>query len=136
MRRSSFLLRLLPGLLVSLAALRPVSADIFDVVYGTAFVTPYNLYSIDQSTGVPTTLYANYPPNNAGSAAMAERASDGMVFYIAGTAGNDRVYRWNPATPGGASHMQGNRPGCAARASGTGSAFKNCWITALMHRKM
>ncbi len=30
---------------------------------------------------------------------MAQRANDGMIFYITGTAGNDRVYRWNPATP-------------------------------------
>lgn len=56
-----------------------------------------NLYRIDPSNASGTLLYTTYPDTN--SFASAQRASDGMIFYIAGSAGNDKVYRYDPATP-------------------------------------
>ena len=71
-------------------------AGFTDIVYAPGFSTN-NLIKIDQTTGVGTTLYTNYA--GGASAAMAQRASDGLIFFIAGTAGNDSVYSWNPASP-------------------------------------
>ncbi len=98
-RLATFFYRGALALILGWSAVAPVSAGIYDLVYATTFAAPYNINTLDQTTGAPSTIYAGYPPGTAGSAAMAQRANDGMLFYITGTAGNDRVYRWNPATP-------------------------------------
>ena len=89
---------ILRALLVMLALAMSARADIFDILYGTGYPpSALNLRRLDQDTAVGTNVYVGYPNND--SAAIAQRPSDGMIFYIAGTSGNDRVYRWNPATP-------------------------------------
>ena len=98
-RLTSRVLRSALALLLVFSVAGQASAGIFDLVYGTTFAAPYNITTIDQGNGTATTVFAGYPPGASGSAAMAQRANDGMLFYITGTAGNDRVYRWNPATP-------------------------------------
>ena len=75
-------------------------AGITDNVYAVGFSTN-SIYQVNLANGTATAIYTGYPiaPAAGNSAALAQRASDGMLFYIAGTAGNDAVYRWNPATP-------------------------------------
>ena len=54
------------------------------------------IYHINAGTGVVTTLFTNYPGGS--SATLAQRPSDGMIFYAINAA-NGQVYRYNPATP-------------------------------------
>lgn len=90
-------LLLILALLAALLALpRTARSGFTDTVYATGFTTA-NLLKVDPSTGVVTVVYTTNP--GGASAAMAQRASDGMIYYIAGTNGNDSVYSWNPATP-------------------------------------
>ena len=85
------------GLTVSLDG---AGAGITDNVYAIGNGTN-SIYQVNLSDGSVTSVYTNYPiaPAAQNSAAQALRASDGMMFYIAGTSGNGAVYRWNPATP-------------------------------------
>ena len=58
------------------------------------------LYRINPTTAATTAVYTGAPFPTAGFvAALAERLTDGMLFFIVGSAGNDQVYRWDPATP-------------------------------------
>lgn len=76
------------------------------VVYQAAFAstdayeirgTPdLNIYQLNLTTNVLTTVYTGYPGGS--SATLAQRPSDGMLFYAI-NATNGQVYRFNPATP-------------------------------------
>ena len=76
------------------------------VIYQAAFAstdayeirgTPdLNIYQLNLTTNVLTTVYTGYPGGS--SATLAQRPSDGMLFYAINAA-NGQVYRFNPATP-------------------------------------
>jgi uncharacterized repeat protein (TIGR01451 family) len=91
---------LLVGVLGLTVALDGAGAGITDNVYAIGNGTN-SIYQVNLADGSVTSVHANYPiaPAGQNSAAQALRASDGMMFYIAGTSGNGAVYRWNPATP-------------------------------------
>jgi len=55
-----------------------------------------NIYQLNLTTNVLTTVYAGYPGGS--SATLAQRPSDGMLFYAI-NASDGQVYRFNPATP-------------------------------------
>jgi uncharacterized repeat protein (TIGR01451 family) len=55
-----------------------------------------NIYQLNLTTNVLTTIYTGYPGGS--SATLAQRPSDGMLFYAI-NATNGQVYRFNPATP-------------------------------------
>ncbi len=91
--------------LLALAGVRPARAQLW--AYGSNVT---GLYRINTATGAGTLLYSGTPFTSgpAGVAAIAERPSDGMVFFIVGNAGNDTTYRWDPATPATAPVRLGN----------------------------
>lgn len=107
-------------LLLSLIVLIGLGAGRADAgpndIYAIGFATN-NIYQVNPVTGTVTLVYAGYPitPAAQNSAALAQRRSDGMLFYIAGTAGNGAVYRWNPATPATAPVLLGR--------TGTGTPY-------------
>lgn len=78
-------------LLVSQAA-SAQSNNIYEI-RGTADL---GIYHINATTGTLTTLFNGYPGGS--SATIAQRPSDGMIFYAI-NATNAQVYRYNPATP-------------------------------------
>lgn len=55
-----------------------------------------NIYQLNLTTNVLSTIYTGYPGGS--SATLAQRPSDGMLFYAI-NATNGQVYRFNPATP-------------------------------------
>jgi len=57
----------------------------------------FGIYQLNLTTNVLTTLVSPYPGGS--SATLAQRPSDGMLFYAI-NATNGQVYRYNPATPG------------------------------------
>src|SRR5947209_15476441 len=65
-----------------------------DNVYSVGLATR-NIYLVN-ANGTVTNLFTNY--TGTSSAAMAVRASDGVVFFITQVA-NGPVFTWNPATP-------------------------------------
>lgn len=65
-------------------------------IYEIRGTTDFGIYHINATTGTVTTLYSGYPGGS--SATIAQRASDGMLFYAI-NASNAQVYRYNPATP-------------------------------------
>jgi uncharacterized repeat protein (TIGR01451 family) len=78
------------------------SAQTQNLIYhirGNASAGSNNIWTVNPTTGVETLIYSNYPGGNA--ATIAQRPSDGMLFYAINTAGgsNGPVYRFNPATP-------------------------------------
>jgi len=106
-------------LVVAVAAalmLGRAGAGITDNVYAIGYGTN-SIYQVNLADGSVTSVYTGYPitPAAENSAAQALRASDGMMFYIAGTAGNGAVYRWNPATPATAPVLLGR--------TGTGTPY-------------
>ena len=56
----------------------------------------FGIYQLNLTTNVLTTLVSPYPGGS--SATLAQRPSDGMLFYAI-NATNGQVYRYNPATP-------------------------------------
>lgn len=66
-------------------------------IYEIRGTSDFGIYHVNASTGTVTTLYAGYPGGS--SATIAQRQSDGMLFYAINAA-NGQVYRYNPATPG------------------------------------
>src|SRR5579872_4006235 len=69
-------------------------ADVRDQVFSIGLATR-NLYLVN-ANGTVTSQFANY--SGTASAAGAQRASDGMIFFITQVA-NGQVFTWNPATP-------------------------------------
>ncbi|HEV7374416.1 MAG TPA: DUF11 domain-containing protein [Pyrinomonadaceae bacterium] len=62
----------------------------------------YGIYVYNTTTNTETTVNQPYPvsPLNTNSATLAQRPSDGMLFYVMYTGANNPVmYRFNPATP-------------------------------------
>lgn len=59
------------------------------------------IFTLNTGTGVATNVHT-FSPALKGAAALAARASDGMLFYIDRDASLlvSTVYRWDPATPG------------------------------------
>jgi uncharacterized repeat protein (TIGR01451 family) len=96
-------------------------------IRGNATAGSNNLWSVDQTTGVETLVYANYPGGNA--ATLAQRPSDGMIFYaINAVSGvNGAVYRFNPATPAIAPVLLGN-VGPSTTGSNVGSAYRMAFL--------
>jgi len=70
------------------------TADVRDQVYSAGLATR-NIYVVN-SNGTVTSQFTGY--SGTASAAMAQRASDGMIFFITQVA-NGQVYTWNPSTP-------------------------------------
>jgi uncharacterized repeat protein (TIGR01451 family) len=75
-----------------------------DQVYGVGVGT-LNIYRVN-ADGSTTTLFTGYP--TPFSAAMAQRASDGLIFFILSQDPNGSVYTWNPATPATAPVLVGS----------------------------
>jgi uncharacterized repeat protein (TIGR01451 family) len=71
-------------------------------IYQMRGSSDYGIYVYNTTTNTETTVYQPYPVNPAGtnSATLAQRPSDGMLFYVMYTGANNPVmYRFNPATP-------------------------------------
>jgi uncharacterized repeat protein (TIGR01451 family) len=81
------------GLLLLLAG-SVFAADIRDQVYSVG-VGNRNIYLVNTANGTVTSQFNNYSATS--SIAMAQRPSDGMVFFAL-NASNGQVFRWNPAT--------------------------------------
>ncbi|MCL4215331.1 MAG: DUF11 domain-containing protein, partial [Gemmatimonadales bacterium] len=79
----------------SLLAL-PAALDAQVRTYG---LNQTDIFEINIATGAGTSVRTITGPNKA---ALAQRASDGMIFFITGLAGNDSVFTWNPAVPAAA----------------------------------
>jgi uncharacterized repeat protein (TIGR01451 family) len=80
------------SLLLLLASAASAQTNIYQI-RGTA---SFNIYTYNVSTNTETLVYASYPGGS--SATLAQRPSDGMLFYVI-NATNGQVYRFNPATP-------------------------------------
>ena len=90
-------------------------------IRGNASAGSNNLWRIDPATGAETLVYANYPGGNA--ATLAQRPSDGMIFYAINAAGgNGPVYSFNPATPGVAPVLLGTL------GAGVGTGFRMAFL--------
>ncbi|MFN0097284.1 MAG: beta strand repeat-containing protein, partial [Gemmatimonadaceae bacterium] len=59
-----------------------------------------NIRAIGPGAGLPTVVRAGLI--GGVKASLAQRASDGVLYFFAGTAGNDSVFTWNPNTPAAA----------------------------------
>lgn len=70
------------------------AADVRDQVYSVGIGTR-NIYLVN-ANGTVTTEFTGY--SGTASAAAAQRASDGIIFFITQVA-DGAVYTWNPATP-------------------------------------
>lgn len=71
-------------------------------IYQMRGSTDYGIYVYNTTSNSETTVYKPYPVTPAGtnSATLAQRPSDGMLFYVMYTGGNSPVmYSFNPATP-------------------------------------
>ncbi len=90
----TFIFRLLLTTLFIFLFAIPALAGTQDNVYSVGIGTR-NIYLVN-SNGTVTSLFSNY--SATASAAIAVRASDGMVFFITQVA-NGAVFTWNPATP-------------------------------------
>jgi uncharacterized repeat protein (TIGR01451 family) len=88
-------LRALGALVFLLVATHVASAQ-SDNIYEVRGSNDFDIFHVNATTGVVTTLYANY--SGGSSATIAQRASDGMLFFAINVA-NGQVYRYNPATP-------------------------------------
>ena len=79
-----------------LACWGAMSERAFALIDGYTYNTT-NIYKVNLSTGALTSVYTFNPALSAG-AAIAQRSSDGIIFFIEGQSGNDRVYSWDPNT--------------------------------------
>jgi uncharacterized repeat protein (TIGR01451 family) len=117
------------ALLVMLFVAQSASAQTTTIYHirGNATAGSNNLWSVDQTTGVETLVYANYPGGNA--ATLAQRPSDGMIFYAINAASgtNGAMYRFNPTTPAVAPVLLGN-VGPSTSGSNVGSAFRMAFL--------
>ncbi len=95
----------------------PAQTNIYQI-RGNASAGSNNIWNLDPTTGAQTLVYTGYPGGNA--ATLAQRASDGMLFYAINAAGgsNGAVYRFNPATPSVAPVLLGTL------GAGVGSGFR------------
>lgn len=100
--------------------------DIYHI-RGNASSTSDNIWSVDSTSGTQTTVFSNYPGGNA--ATLAQRPSDGMLFYVINTSSDENgpVYRFNPATPGIAPVLLGNI-GPSTSGADVGSGFRMAFL--------
>lgn len=115
---------------VALLAFAPAAVSAQTNIYqirGNATAGSNNLWSVNPATGAETLVYSNYPGGNA--ATLAQRPSDGMIFYAINSAGgsNGAVYRFNPATPNVAPVLLGNLGG------GVSSGFRMAFLGATLY---
>lgn len=69
----------------------------YAAMYGY-LTNPTGIYRINTGTGATTLIYGGTPFNGTTVVpAAAQRSSDGQIFFIFGNAGNDSVYRYDPA---------------------------------------
>jgi uncharacterized repeat protein (TIGR01451 family) len=83
-------------LLVALLLLGTGAAFASTDIYEIRGSNDFGIYQLNLTTNVLTTLYSPYPGGS--SATLAQRPSDGMLFYAI-NATDGQVYRYNPATP-------------------------------------
>ena len=70
---------------------------------------PTGIYRINTANGATSQVYSGTPfDGTTVVAALAQRPSDGQVFFMLTNVGNQPVYRWNPATPTVAPVLLGN----------------------------
>ncbi|MDQ1612402.1 MAG: hypothetical protein QOG00_2333 [Pyrinomonadaceae bacterium] len=89
--------------LVSLLAFAHTAAAQTNI-YQLRGLSDYGIYVYNIPANSHTQLYKPYPLPNPGvtnSATLAQRPSDGMLFYVTyvQNANNQQLYRYNPATP-------------------------------------
>lgn len=91
-------------------------------IRGNASAGSNNIWNIDPTTGTETLVYTAYPGGNA--ATLAQRPSDGMLFYAinAASGSNGAVYRFNPATPNIAPVLLGTL------GAGVGSGYRMAFL--------
>lgn len=65
------------------------------VVYGPTIT---GIFGINPVTGTASKVYT-FGTSLTSIAAIAQRQSDGVIFFIDGNTGNNNVYRWDPSTP-------------------------------------
>ena len=110
-------------LFVALALLAFASAASAQVnIYQLRGSTDYGIYTYNTTTNTVTQVYNNYPLNpnvaSTNSATLAQRPSDGMLFYVMYIAANSPiVFSFNPATPGIAPVQVGNGLGSGVPSS-------------------
>ena len=87
-------------LLIGFAICISANADVRDNVYSFGLATE-NIYLVNGTNGTVSSVFTGYPTGGgAATAAAAQRASDGVIFYIANFGNtNQPVFTWNPATP-------------------------------------
>lgn len=100
-------------MLLVLALAQTASATID--VYQLRGSADFGIYVIDLVSGTDTRILAGTYPGGT-SATLAQRPSDGMLFYAI-YATNGQVYRYNPATPGIAPVALTNTLGASVPAS-------------------
>jgi|GEM_PF-3348981 len=96
--------RLLRGAALAICAFFAAAAPAFAyVVYGPTIT---GIWGINPVTGTSTKIYS-FGTAMTSIAAIAQRQSDGMIFFIDGNTGNNNVYRWDPSTPSAAPVLLG-----------------------------
>ncbi len=73
------------------------------VVYGPTINAIWGINPVSGSAGKVYT----FGTAMTSIAAIAQRQSDGMIFFIDGNTGNNNVYRWDPSTPAAAPVLLG-----------------------------
>ncbi|HMU60805.1 MAG TPA: hypothetical protein PKA66_03410, partial [Gemmatimonadales bacterium] len=90
---------------VVLASLPATAAHAQLQIYGT---NANGIYRINSATGAGVQVYTGTPFSGGYAAGAAQRPSDGVLFFVVGSGGNDALYRWDPATPATAPVFVGN----------------------------
>lgn len=86
------------------AAVAPVQAAMFGYAINAS-----GIYRVNTQTGAATVIYSGAPFNGSTTvAALAQRPSDGVLFFAYSSNGNQPVYRYDPATPATAPVLLGN----------------------------
>ena len=109
-----------------LCGVASAQTDVYHI-RGNATATSDNIWTIDTTSAAEAVVYTNYPGGNA--ATLAQRASDGMLFYAINNASgeNGAVYRFNPATPSIAPVLLGNI-GPSTSGADVGSGFRMAFL--------
>jgi uncharacterized repeat protein (TIGR01451 family) len=117
-RRASW--RLFSIALALLACACAASAQVN--IYQLRGSSDYGIYTYNTTTNTVTQVYDNYPRNpnvaSTNSATLAQRPSDGMLFYVMFITGNSPImFSFNPATPNIAPVQVGNGLGVGVPSS-------------------
>lgn len=108
---------------VAFASAASAQTNIYHI-RGNAAAGSNNIWNVNPTTGAETLVLSNYPGGNA--ATLAQRASDGMIFYVINNASNinGAVYRYNPATPSATPTLLPNNIGPSTSGGNVGSGFR------------